>query len=68
MNIERFHSSESLEGSVDPGRWRNWPSVGATISGFANPSSRSFGAIFAAASSSFGSIRSSTRMGSMKPA
>ena len=68
MKSDRFHSSESLGGSGDPGRCRNCANVGATSSGFAKPSSRSFGGSFSAAFSSFGSIRSSTISGSMKPA
>src|SRR5207237_875067 len=65
MKSDRFHSSESLGGSGEPGRCRNCANVGATSSGFAKPSAWSFSGSFAAASGSFGSIRRSTRSGEL---
>ncbi len=68
MYIARFHSSESLAGSLTPGRWRNCASVGAIVSGFAKPSSWSFSPTRVMPSGSDGCTLSSTRIGSMKPA
>ena len=68
MNMDRFHSSESVAGSGAPRRCRNCARIGIMSSGFAKPSAARRSASSGSASSAIVFTCSSTSSGSMNPA